>query len=66
MKISHTIYPDQPLTQNEWMEQFRVASQVTKYGEGLNRAREMMRDWNVVRSEEQPVWLRLLTFAFFS
>lgn len=64
MNISHTVHPDQPLTQNEWMQQFRVASQVTKHEDGLSRAREMMRDWNMVRSDEQPVWLRFLSFTF--
>ena len=44
MKIKSTVYPDKPLSQNEWMEEFKVSSAVNKY-EGRDRARQMMNQW---------------------
>ena len=45
MNISHTVYPDQVLDQNEWMKTFRVASQVERYQDGRLRAINIMDEW---------------------
>ena len=44
MKIAYTIYPTTSLTQDEWMQEFKVSSQVPKY-DGLDRAKEIMEQW---------------------
>ena len=43
MKILRTYYPDQSLTQEEWMKEFKVASRVPKYYN--NRTKEIMDMW---------------------
>ena len=45
MNISHTVYPDQVLDQNEWMKTFRVATLVDRHQEGRTRAINMMDEW---------------------
>lgn len=52
MNIKSTTYPDQVLEQNEWMETFKVSSQVPKY-DGIERARQMMAMWGRPLAEER-------------
>ena len=44
LKIKSTVYPDSPLSENEWMETFKVSSQVPRY-DGVDRAKAIMRQW---------------------
>lgn len=45
MNIRSTVYPETKLELNEWMEQYRVSSQVPKY-DGIERAAKMMREYD--------------------
>lgn len=51
MNIQSTVYPDQPLTEVEWMKEFRVSIQVTKSPEGVDRARWLMSQWQEGKAE---------------
>lgn len=61
MNISHTVYPDRPLSFNEWSKKYRVSSQVAKF-DGMLKAEHMMRDWNtsVIASKPSPSFLHSL------
>ena len=48
LKIRSTVYPEHPLTENEWMETYRVSTQVPRY-DGIDRAREIMKQWEEER-----------------
>jgi|688.fasta_scaffold829015_2 hypothetical protein len=53
MNISKTTYPTKSISQNDWMKEFRVSSQVNKY-DGVDRARAMMAQWEEGKTES--VW----------
>lgn len=44
MKIKSTVQPDERLSQNEWMDRFKVSSRAKKWG-GADRARRIMDQW---------------------
>lgn len=65
MNISKTVYPDQKLSENEWMKAYKVSTQVTKY-DGLERAKQIMRTWNqpLLRPKPKRNFLQKLTRLF--
>ena len=44
-EVMSTVYPDKPLTEEEWMKEFKVSTRVAKHAEGLIKAGEIMRQW---------------------
>ena len=44
MKIQSTVYPQKPLSEAEWLKEFKVGTNVPKY-DGIDRARMMMNQW---------------------
>lgn len=65
MNIAKTVYPDQKLSENEWMETFKVSTQVAKY-DGLERAKQMMKSYNksLLKPEPKDSFLKALTRLF--
>jgi len=65
MNISKTVYPDQTLSENEWMKAYKVSTQVPKY-DGLERAKQIMKTWNqpLLRPEPKRNLLQKLTSLF--
>ena len=58
MNIKSTIYPEQVLTQDEWMNEFKVSSQVPKY-DGRDRARAIMEQWQ--KGEDVSVFRKTIS-----
>lgn len=44
-EVMKTVYPDKPLSEEEWMKEFKVSTRVAKHTEGLIKAGEIMRQW---------------------
>lgn len=44
MRIKSTVQPDERLSENEWMDRFKVSSQAKKW-DGVDRARRVMDQW---------------------
>lgn len=44
MNIKSTVQPDERLSQNEWMDRFKVSSRAKKWY-GVDRARRIMDQW---------------------
>lgn len=53
MKIKSTVYPEHPLSQNEWMEKYRVSTRVNKH-DGLVRAKYIMEQWQ--EGKVESIW----------
>ena len=53
MNISKTTYPTKSISQNDWMKEFKVSSQV-KDQSGLDNARRIMWQWDEGRTES--IW----------
>ena len=53
LKIASTTEPPTRPSQNDWMKEFKVSSQVNKY-DGIDRARAMMAQWEEGRTES--IW----------
>ena len=51
MHIQSTVYPDQAITEEEWMKEFKVASLVSKSPEGVDRAMWLMSQWQEGKAE---------------
>lgn len=44
LKIAYTLLPDKPLTEGEWLKEFKCGISASNQ-EGIFRAREMMNSW---------------------
>ncbi len=44
MNIKSTVQPDERLSQNEWMDRFKVSSRAKKW-DGVDRAKRVMDQW---------------------
>jgi hypothetical protein len=44
MNISHTVYPNQTLTEAEWIRQYKVGTRVRKFD---TRSLDMMKQWGI-------------------
>ena len=44
MRIKSTVQPDERLSENEWMDRFKVSSRAKKW-DGVDRARRVMDQW---------------------
>ena len=62
LKIHHTVYPEQQLDKNEWMQKYRVSSQWVDR-RLMDSARDIMREWQTdwVKDKEVGGLQRLLT-----
>ena len=58
MNISHTVLPPVQLSEQEWMDTFKVSSQVPKY-DGVVRASEMMNQWQEGKTES--IWKKVIS-----
>lgn len=54
LKISSSVYPDNPLTEQEWFDTYRVSTRVPKY-DGVDRAKAIMQQWEEERVTES-IW----------
>lgn len=62
-EVMSTVYPDKPVTEEEWMREFKVSTRVAKHTEGLIKAGEIMEQWQSGRSTFifQHIGSRLVT-----
>lgn len=58
MNISHTVLPPVQMSEQEWMDAFKVSSQVAKY-DGQARARHIMEQWQEGKTES--IWKKVIS-----
>jgi len=58
MNIKSTVYPPTTLTQNEWMQEFKISTQVPKY-DGQARAKAIMEQWQ--EGETESIFKRTIS-----
>lgn len=64
MNIKSTTYPPVQLSEQEWMDEFRVSTLVPKY-DGIDRAREMMRAFEDGKIGRESIWQVLMKSLSF-